>query len=147
MSGVNKVILVGNVGRDPELRYTPSGTAVATFSLATNEAWTSKTCERQERTEWHRIVVWGKQAQLAGEWVKKGRQLFIEGSLQTRQWDDRNGQKRTTTEIKAQRFVLLGRGDAGSGGGRPPPEETPQEDPQPGEGGEGQTYSDDDIPF
>lgn len=145
MSGVNKVILVGNVGRDPEVRFTPSGTAVANFSLATNEVWTSKTGERQERTEWHRIVVWGKQAQLAGEWIKKGRQLYVEGSLQTRDWEDRNGQKRTTTEVKAQRFVLLGRGD---GPGRGGPQDAGQEMGGDDGGDEGgPSYSDDDIPF
>ncbi|HXI03591.1 MAG TPA: single-stranded DNA-binding protein [Candidatus Saccharimonadales bacterium] len=145
MSGINKVILVGNVGRDPELRYTPSGTAVATFSLATNEAWTSKSGERQERTEWHRIVVWGKQAQVAGEWVKKGKQLYVEGSLQTRQWEDRNGQKRTTTEVKAQRFVLLGRGEGGGRQGPGSPDAPPPDDG--GADESGPSYGDEDIPF
>jgi single-strand DNA-binding protein len=144
MSGVNKVILVGNAGRDAEVRFTPSGSAVASFSLATNEAWTSKTGEKQERTEWHRIVIWGKQAQLAGEWVKKGRQLYVEGSLQTRQWEDRNGQKRSTTEVKAMRFVLLGRGD-GSGRGGSSQEPPDSDGPALEEGGP--PDGDDDIPF
>ena len=141
MASVNKVILVGNVGRDPELRYTPGGTPVATFTLATNEAWTSKTGEKQERTEWHRIVVWGKQAEIAGEYIKKGRQIYVEGSLQTRQWDDRNGQKRTTTEIRAQRFVMLGRPEGAARGAAAPPEAAdvePQGEP---------SYQDEDIPF
>jgi single-strand DNA-binding protein len=142
MAGINKVILVGNVGRDPELRYTPGGTAVANFTLATNEAWTSKTGEKQERTEWHRIVVWGKQAEIAGEYIKKGKQIYVEGSITTRQWDDRNGQKRTTTEIRAQRFILLGRGE----GARPAPSAQPEaaeSEPPAGEG----PYPDEDIPF
>ncbi len=144
MSGINKVILVGNVGRDPEVRYTPSGTAVANFSLATNEAWTSKSGERQERTEWHRIVVWGKQAQFAGEWVKKGRQLYVEGSLTTRQWEDRNGQKHTTTEVKALRLMLLGRGE---GGGKAAQGEPPAPDAgAPEDSAEAGFPPDDDIP-
>jgi single-strand DNA-binding protein len=142
MASVNKVILVGNVGRDPELRYTPGGSAVATFTLATNEAWTSKAGEKQERTEWHRIVVWGKQAEIAGEYVKKGRQLYVEGSLRTRQWDDRNGQKHTTTEISCQKFVLLGRGEGGGRAAAAPPEPAEAE-PQQGDA----PYPDDDIPF
>ena len=146
MSGVNKVILVGHVGRDPEVRFTQGGTAVASFSIATNEAWTSKTGEKQERTEWHKIVIWGKQAQLAGEWIKKGRQLYIEGSLQTRQWEDRNGQKRSTTEVKAQRFVLLGRGEGGGAGAGGGSVDSGGADEQTMEEG-APTYSDDDIPF
>ncbi len=143
MASVNKVILVGNVGRDPELRYTPGGTPVATFTLATNEAWTSKTGEKQERTEWHRIVVWGKQAEIANEYVKKGRQLYVEGALQTRQWDDRNGQKRTTTEIKALRFQMLGSPERGRGAAAAPPPENPEEEAAPGE----PSFPEDDIPF
>lgn len=143
MASVNKVILVGHLGRDPELRYTPSGTAVANFTLATNDAWTDKSGERQERTEWHRIVVWGKQAEIAGEYLGKGKQVFIEGSLQTREWNDREGNKRQTTEIRAQRVIMLGRGE-GKGEGRasgPPPEEEPVDRSGPGMAG------DDDIPF
>jgi single-strand DNA-binding protein len=109
MASVNKVILVGNLGRDPELRYTPGGTPVANFTLATNERWTDPTGEKKERTEWHRIVVWGKQAEIAGEYLRKGRQVYVEGSIQTREWTDRDGNKRTTTEIRAQRIQLLGR--------------------------------------
>lgn len=113
MASVNKVILIGNLGRDPEVRYTQNGTAVANFTLATNEVWNDKGGERQERTEWHRIVVWGKQAEIAREHLAKGKQVYVEGSIQTRQWDDREGNKRTTTEIKAQRVVMLGRAEPG----------------------------------
>ncbi len=113
MASVNKVILVGNLGRDPEVRYTQSGTAVANFTLATNEVWNDKAGAKQERTEWHRIVVWGKQAEVAREYLSKGRQVYIEGSLQTRQWDDKEGNKRSTTEIKANRVIFLGRPGAG----------------------------------
>jgi len=111
MASVNKVILVGHLGRDPELRYTPSGAAVANFSLATNDVWTDKAGEKQERTEWHRIVVWGKQAQIVGEYLSKGKQVFVEGSLQTREWNDRDGNKRQTTEVRAIRVIMLGRGE------------------------------------
>ena len=113
MASVNRVILIGNLGRDPEVRYTQNGTAVANFTLATNDVWTDKAGGRQERTEWHRIVVWGKQAEIVREHLTKGKQVFVEGSLQTRQWDDREGNKRTTTEIKAVRVVMLGRPEGG----------------------------------
>lgn len=111
MASVNKVILVGNLGRDPEVRYIPSGSAVANFSLATNEAWTDKSGQKQERTEWHRLVVWGKQAEIAAEYLHKGRQIYVEGSLQTREWNDKEGNKHQTTEIRVQRFIMLGRGE------------------------------------
>lgn len=107
---VNKVILVGRLGQDPELRYTPSGAAVANFSVATNEAWTDKSGQKQERTEWHRIVVWGKQAELCNQYLGKGRQAYIEGRLQTRQWQDQSGQTRYTTEVHAQTIRFLGSG-------------------------------------
>jgi len=113
MASVNRVILIGNLGRDPEVRYTQGGTAVANFTLATNEVWTDKGGERQERTEWHRIVVWGKQAEIVREHLSKGKQVYVEGSIQTRQWDDREGNKRQTTEIKAMRVVMLGRPEPG----------------------------------
>jgi single-strand DNA-binding protein len=138
MASVNKVILIGNLGRDPEVRYTQNGTAVANFTLATNEVWNDKSGERQERTEWHRIVVWGKQAEIAREHLSKGKQVYIEGSIQTRQWDDREGNKRTTTEIKAQRLMMMGRADAGESrmnAAAPPPGDEPGPPP------------DDDIPF
>ncbi len=111
MASVNKVILIGNLGRDPELRYTPGGQAVATFSIATNEVWTDKSGEKQTRTEWHRIVAWGKLAETCSEYLAKGKQVFVEGSIQTRSWEDKNGTKRTTTEIRAQRLVMLGRAE------------------------------------
>ena len=115
MGSVNKVILVGNLGRDAELRYTPGGAAVATLNLATTEAWNDKGGQRQEKTEWHRIVLWGKQAESLQEYLTKGKQIYVEGKLQTRQWDDKDGNKRYTTEIKADRITLLG---GGGGGGR-----------------------------
>jgi single-strand DNA-binding protein len=115
MGSVNKVILVGNLGRDAELRYTPGGAAVATLNLATTEVWNDKGGQRQEKTEWHRIVLWGKQAESLQEYLTKGKQIYVEGRLQTRQWDDKDGNKRYTTEIKADRITLLG---GGSGSGR-----------------------------
>lgn len=111
MASVNKVILIGNLGKDPELRYTPNGTAVGNFNIATNEVWTDKSGEKQTRTEWHRIVTWAKLAEICGEFLTKGKQVYIEGSIQTRSWDDKEGNKRTTTEIRAQRVVMLGRAE------------------------------------
>ena len=109
MSGVNKVILVGRLGQDPEVRYTPSGDAVANFSIATSEEWTDKnTGEKKERTEWHRIVAWRRLGEICGEYLSKGRQVYIEGRLQTRSWDDRDGNKRYTTEIIANEVQFLG---------------------------------------
>ena len=114
MGSVNKVILVGNLGRDAELRVTASGAAVSTLNLATTEVWNDKQGQKQEKTEWHRIVLWGKQAESLQEYLVKGKQIYVEGRLQTRQWDDKEGNKRYTTEIKADRITLLG----GGGGGR-----------------------------
>jgi single-strand DNA-binding protein len=116
MGSVNKVILVGNLGRDAELRYTPGGAAVATLNLATTEVWNDKQNQRQEKTEWHRVVLWGKQAESLQEYLTKGKQIYVEGRLQTRQWDDKDGNKRYTTEIKADRITLLGGGGRGAGG-------------------------------
>ena len=96
---VNKVILLGRLGQDPELKYTPGGSAVCNFSIATTEAWTDKQGQKQEKTEWHRVVVWGKLAELCNQYLAKGRQAFLEGRLQTRSWDDKDGHKRYTTEI------------------------------------------------
>ena len=107
-SGVNKVILIGRLGTDPEVRYTSNGGAVANFSLATNESWTDKAGQKQEKTEWHKIVVWGKVAELCGQYLSKGRQAFVEGRLQTREWLDKEGQKRYTTEIVGQNIQFLG---------------------------------------
>lgn len=106
MGSVNKVILVGNLGRDAEVRYTPGGAPVASFSIATTENWTSKDGEKHEQTEWHRIVLWGKSAESLQPYLTKGKQIYVEGRLQTRQWE-KDGQKRYTTEVKADRVVLL----------------------------------------
>jgi len=126
MASVNKVILVGNLGRDPELRYIQSGQAVANFSVATNEKWKDKDGNNQERTEWHRIVVWGKSAENCAQYLQKGRSVYIEGKLQTREWEDREGAKRSTTEIVAQAVQFLGgRGGSGGGEGAPPVDRTP----------------------
>jgi single-strand DNA-binding protein len=116
MAGVNKVILIGNLGRDPELRYTQSGQAVANFSLATTESWNKKEGGREEKTEWHRIVAWARTAELCAQYLSKGRTVYIEGRLQTREWENREGQKQRTTEIVAQTVQFLG-GPRGSGGG------------------------------
>ncbi len=115
--GINKVILIGNLGGDPELRSTPSGAPVATFTLATNESWTGKDGVKQERTEWHRIVAWGKLAEICGQYLTKGRQVYIEGRLTTRSWEDKQGVQRKTTEIVARDMQMLGgRGDQGGAG-------------------------------
>ena len=140
MASVNKVILLGNLGRDPEIRYTGGGQAVANFTMATTERWTDPSGEKKEKTEWHRIVVWGKQAEIAGEYLRKGRQVYIEGSLQTREWTDREGNKRYTTEVRAQRLQLLGRPDDRAQGAAPP---APAEEVAEPTGG----FSEDDIPF
>ena len=115
---VNKVILVGRLGQDPELRYTPSSIAVCNFSVATNESWTDKQGQKQERTEWHRVVVWSKLAELCNQYLAKGRQVYIEGRMQTRQWQDQSGQTRYTTEVQAQTVQFLGgQAQAGAGAG------------------------------
>jgi len=139
MASVNKVILLGNLGRDPEVRFTQGGTPVANFTMATTERWNDPSGEKKEKTEWHRIVVWGKQAEIAGEYLKKGRPVFVEGSLQTREWTDRDGNKRYTTEVRAQRLQLLGRPDDRGAS----PAAAPAEDMGEPSGG----YADDDIPF
>jgi len=108
MASINKVILIGNLGADPELRYTASGTAVANFTLATREAWTSKEGSKEEKTEWHRIVAWGRLGEICGEYLAKGKRVYIEGKLRTRAWEDRDGNKRYTTEILAQTMQMLG---------------------------------------
>jgi len=161
--GVNKVILIGNIGADPELRYTPGGAAVTNFNLATNETWTDNSGERQERTEWHRIVVWGRLAEICNQYLRKGSKVYIEGRLQTRSWEQ-DGVKRYTTEVVARDMQMLdSRGDMGgdmntgpspdpSAGGRPAVR--PQSRGQEGGGGGGAQpepppYSDadDDLPF
>ena len=164
--GVNKVILIGNLGADPEVRFTPGGQAVANFRIATSESWQDKNGQKQERTEWHRIVVWGKLAELCGEYLKKGRQCYIEGRLQTREWTDKENKKNYTTEVVANTVQFLGSRDgAGAGGGEgggfsrgprsggggargggddfgPPPPGMDE-----GGGGGGHGGGDDDIPF
>lgn len=105
---VNKVILLGRLGQDPELKYTPGGSPVCNFSMATTESWTDKAGQKQEKTEWHRIVVWGKLAELCNQYLSKGRQAFVEGRLQTRTWDDKDGNKRYTTEIQAATVQFIG---------------------------------------
>ena len=133
MASVNKVILIGNLGRDPELRFTRDGQGVANFTLATNERWRDKDGQNQERTEWHRIVVWGKTAENCAQYLQKGRSCYIEGRIQTREWEDKEGNKRQTTEIVAQNVTFLGGRGEGGGGGRPgggtqdapPPEPAP----------------------
>ena len=118
MASVNKVILVGNLGRDPELRYIQSGQPVANFTLATNDRWRDKEGNNQERTEWHRIVVWGKSAENCAQFLQKGRSVYVEGRLQTREWEDKEGNKRQTTEVVAQTVQFLGgRGGGEAGGG------------------------------
>ena len=117
MSGINKAILIGRLGSDPEVRYTPSGVAVANFSVATSEEWKDKDSgEKKERTEWHRIVAWRRLGEICGEYLSKGKQVYIEGRIQTRSWDDRDGNKKYTTEIVASDVQFLGTRDMSDGG-------------------------------
>ncbi len=120
MASVNKVILIGNLGRDPELRYTQSGQAVTNFSLATTDRFSNKSGEREERTEWHRIVAWARTAELCAQYLAKGRSVYVEGRLQTREWEDKEGQKRRTTEVVAQTVQFLGGPRDGQQAGPPP---------------------------
>ena len=118
MSGsLNKVMLIGNLGRDPELKVTPSGQALARFSVATTETWKNPQGEKQSRTEWHNIVVWGKQAETAEKFLRKGKQVLVEGRIQYREYTDQAGVKKTACEIRCDNFVMLGRMDEGGGGG------------------------------
>jgi single-strand DNA-binding protein len=142
VGSVNKVILIGNLGKDPEVRHTPSGAAVANFSIATTEAWNNREGQREERTEWHRVVAFGKLAEICGQYLKKGKQVYIEGRLQTRSWDDRDGNKRYTTEIVANTMTMLGRAGEASAATYAPPI---QEGDFPGASSSG--TEDDDIPF
>lgn len=148
---VNKVILVGRLGRDPETRYTGSGQAVANFTMATDSTYKDRAGERQKRTEWHRIVAWGKLAEICQQYLKKGSQIYVEGRLQTREWEDKSGQKRSTTEIVASDMRMLGsRADsaaaAGAAAGASRPAEF--EAPAPDEASSQETgISDEDIPF
>ena len=134
-ASANKVILVGHVGADPEPRYTPSGTAVVNLRMATNETWRDSEGNDQERTEWHRVVLWGKQAEFAANYIKKGQLVYVEGSLQTRTWEDRNKVEQRTTEVKASAITMLG---ARKGG-----DDAPQDAPAVSEA----PPDDDDIPF
>ena len=139
MAGINKVILVGRLGRDPEVRYTPNGVPVASFSIATSEGWKDKdTGEKRERTEWHKIEAWRRLAEICGEYLNKGKQVYIEGKLQTDAWEDRDGNKRYTTKIVAQSMQMLD--SAGKGGNAQSVDERhPVEEPV--------NIPEDDIPF
>ncbi len=154
MASVNKVIIVGNLGRDPETRYNPEGGAITNISVATTDTWKDKASgEKQERTEWHRVVFFNRLAEIAGEYLKKGSQVYVEGSLRTRKWKDKEGQERTTTEIVADRMQMLGsRQGSGDAGAR----ERPSEAKEPVPAGEAMPAKkpagkfddmDDDIPF
>ncbi|MAG31427.1 MAG: single-stranded DNA-binding protein [Deltaproteobacteria bacterium] len=116
MAGVNKAILVGNLGRDPELRQTPNGQSVCNFTLATSENWTDKSGERVERTEWHRIVAWGRTGEMCAQYLSKGRTVYVEGRIQTREWEDKDGNKRYTTEINANTVNFIGPRTGGGSG-------------------------------
>jgi single-strand DNA-binding protein len=139
---LNKVMLIGHLGKDPEIRFTPSGRAVANFSLATSESWVDKEGKKEERTEWHRIVVYGKLAEICNQYLSKGKQVYLEGRLQTREWQDKDGNKRTTTEIVVNEMIMLG----GRGDGAPSNRQTGQsassDDVPPDDAGK-----EDDIPF
>jgi single-strand DNA-binding protein len=146
--GVNKVILVGNLGKDPELSYTQSGTARCRFSLATSESYTNNSGERQARTEWHNIVVWGKLAETVSKFLQKGRQVYLEGRIQNRSYEDKEGIKRYISEINANRVTFLGgRGGGGSSDGGPPPSDDYSGGDFDGGGASGVGPNDDDIPF
>ena len=120
MASVNKVILIGNLGRDPETRYTTGGDAVTNLRIATTDTWKDKAGEKQEKTEWHTVVLFGRQAEIAGEYLKKGRPVYIEGRLQTRKWTDKEGVEKYSTEVVGDRLQLLGSRDGGGGGGATP---------------------------
>lgn len=143
MASLNKVMLIGNLGKDPEVRYTASGQAVASFSLATSEKFKSKTGEWEERTEWHNITLWGKLAEIAGEYLSKGKTVYIEGRLQTRKWQDKSGNDRYTTDIVGDKMQMLSAKGERRGG---------ESSSAPAAGGGGGSYEeppfqDDDIPF
>ncbi|HET9467476.1 MAG TPA: single-stranded DNA-binding protein [Vicinamibacterales bacterium] len=150
MGSVNKVILVGNLGRDAELRYTPGGAAVATLNLATTEVFKDREGQKKEDTQWHRVILWGKTAETLQDYLTKGKQIYVEGKLQTRKWKDKDGNDKYTTEVRGDRVVLLsggGRGDGmsrGEGGGR---SSSAADDFSHGEPGGSVELTDDDIPF
>jgi single-strand DNA-binding protein len=156
MSGsLNKVLLIGNLGRDPELKATPSGQSVARFSVATTETWKNQSGEKQSKTEWHNIVVWGKQAEIAEKYLRKGKQIMVEGRIQYREYTDQAGVKKTACDIRCDNFVMLGRADEGgsrdsggyggkaSGGGS----QDFEDHGAPSPAGAGGSFPDDDIPF
>ena len=150
--GVNKVILVGNLGQPPEMRTSPNGSVVANLNIATGEAWKDQQGQLQERTEWHRVVMFGRTAEIARDYLHKGSKIYLEGRLQTRKWQDKNGQDRYTTEIVAQEFQMLDRaqGDNSQGQGQPQPRQdraAAQSNPQPSGAGYSEIPFDDDIPF
>ncbi|RME19487.1 MAG: single-stranded DNA-binding protein [Candidatus Zixiibacteriota bacterium] len=137
---VNKAILIGNLGKDPELRYTPSGKAVVQFSLATTDRWTDQNGERKESTTWHNIVAWGRQAEVMNEYLRKGKQVYIEGRIDNRSYEDKEGNKRYVSEIVVQNFQFIGsRGNGGNGGNEPQPNAAPQ--------AKADSSGDDDLPF
>jgi single-strand DNA-binding protein len=139
MASINKVTLIGNLGRDPEVRYTPSGTAVANFSIATTENWTNKEGEKESHTEWHRIVAWGRLGEICGEYLSKGKQVYIEGRIRTNEWEDQEGNKRQNKEIVATIMQMLGsRAQA-----EPLPDESPSPEPDTAKS----EPTEDDIPF
>ena len=144
MASVNKVILIGNLGKDPEIRTTPQGTSLARFSLATTSTWKDASGVKQERTEWHDIVAWEKLAQICGEYLHKGKMVYVEGSLQTRSWEDQNGQKRYKTEVKASNVVMLSRREDGARAGSAPAREVADAPEAAVASGAGY---DDDVPF
>ena len=146
MRGVNKVILLGNLGRDPEIRYSATSAAIANVTLATSEQWKDKTSgERREATEWHRVVFFGRLAEVVGEYLRKGSQVYVEGKLQTRKWQDRDGSERYTTEIVAHDMQMLGGGEKSSGGRGGEGPATPRNTTRGGE--KSLDDFDDDIPF
>ena len=151
MASLNKVILIGNLGKDPETRYAPSGDAICNLTLATTETWKDKaTGERKDATEWHRIVFFGKLAEIAAQYLKKGAQVYVEGRLQTRKWQDQSGQERYTTEIRADEMKMLGRRE--DGGTSSPRQPSPQPSSQPAQRAKARPASGfddmhDDIPF
>ena len=145
--GLNRVMLLGNLGQDPELRYTQGGQAVLNLRMATNESYLNRDGERQDRTEWHSVIVWGKRGEALNKILAKGRSIFVEGRLQTRSWEDKQGTKRYTTEVVANNVILVGGG--GRGGGGASYEDVPQrsDDEAPARTGSGAPPDDDDIPF
>lgn len=150
MASVNKVILLGRLGKDPELKYTQGGTPVANFSLATDETWKDQSGEKQQRTEWHNIVAWKKLAEICGQYAKKGQQIYIEGKIQTRKWEDKDGNTRYTTEVVVSNLVLIGKKEGGgdeSGAEDRPSRGSTKRAPAPATSGDGLEITDDDIPF